>query len=150
MNVSELIAALTDQSIDCSARAIMPRDEYVNYIQWLNTRKNNIITDLRYHWDYVTELVCKLPIDHTPTKLLLIAYKSIPAAHAQKHIDVYHRLIELNVVLSSIIIADNNADNTILYNIQQYDDIDTMTSVDANNTAETKDAMNKFAASLGW
>lgn len=118
MNVSDLLSAITDRTIDCSAYPIIPREEYEFRMKLLRNRQQHLISVLHNnYWEYVSSLFYKLPMKYDHNKLLVLACKNI-----NKHPDpseaimVFHYLAELKVILTHIMIAENNADYTIDYN----------------------------------
>lgn len=149
MNDAVLISALTDYTLDCSNHPILDKTVYTARMAVLVNRKRAIISTLRSScWDYVSKLISELPINHTPLKLLTKAYKRIyqydnrksdseternadrkeralyNIRHVEKALMVYQYMVELSVILTHIIIIENNADNTIDYNYSDFNAVD--------------------------
>ena len=125
MLAHELTTILTDHTLDCSKYPIIARADYAPRMAWLHNHRSSLLSILRNnYWDYIQELVAKLPIKHTPLKFLTSACKNIQkSADTRAATMVYHYLSELSAVIKHIMITENNADTTINYSYSEFDSV---------------------------
>ncbi len=146
LTTNDLIHVLTDRTLDCSKYPVVARSDYEVRIAQLHAHKNNLLLILRSnYWDYVSELVSKLPRVYTLQRFLIIACKNIAKSpDVRAATMVYHYLSELAAVITHTIITENNVDNTIGYICTDYD----MPAAKTAPTASDTRAIDLFMATL--